>query len=233
MRRVSRDPSRGCFLFLRAGARGGRVGAGLVAGAGRRGGGDGHLEAPSGPCWAQTVGAPSRGRQVLRELGLSGLPGSSPSPLPRPGVSLAARAGGAPRQRPGRATWPCEGRRFLRPTCHPLPFPSLFGARTSERAKYSGCLFSSILRLLSPSVVVPAPVSSSAPAAAAAAPLAPALGKDVERVTALPPESSFFSGEGKVVDEDRTWWGLSGELKFLDFAPGRDVERNTGSLRPR
>lgn len=54
-------------------------------------------------------------------------------------------------------------------------------------------------------------------------------------VTALPPESAlFFSGEKEKVVVMRTGLGGTkwGTQVLGDFAPGRDVERNTGSLRP-
>lgn len=199
---------------LRAGARGGRGELGLVAGAGRRGGGDGSSGSPERPLLGSDGRSPSPcGRQVLRELGPSGRPrGPAQSPSAPPGGSApAARpTRGAPRQRPGRATWPCEGRRPGPPAtrCPSRDFLELAPARG---AKYSGCLSSlfhsppSIVPQRGgpgPGVVVGARRRRSGPAGA----------EFCRRgaVTALPPESAlFFSGEKEKVVVMRT--GLGGD----------------------
>lgn len=78
--------------------------------------------------------ASPRGRQVVRRLGRGGRQqGPSPRPSAPPGgQSPAARpTRGAPRQRPERPTWPCEGRRRGPPATR-LAFMRLFGAPSRE-----------------------------------------------------------------------------------------------------
>ena len=94
------------------------------------------------------------------------------------------------------------------PTCHPLPFPRLFGAPTSERGQVQWLpLFSlPFPSVVSPSVVVPAPASSSALAAAtAAAPPAPSFA-DVELSLPFLLKVPFSLAERRKSsrDEDRT-----------------------------
>ncbi|XP_043336517.1 uncharacterized protein C11orf96-like [Cervus elaphus] len=213
------EPSGLWFKSSRAGVRGGRGELGLVVGAGWRGGGGGSSGSPERPLLGSDVRSLSlRGRQVLGELGPSGRPrGLAQSPSAPPG-GLRSRG---PAYARGPAAAAGAGDVALRgaaagPTCHPLPFPRLFGAPTSERGQVQRLPLFSLplpsLGLLSPSVVVPAPASSSAPAAAAASPPAPPGAEFCRRgaVTALPSESAlFFSGEKKKVVVMRT--GLSGD----------------------
>lgn len=204
MPRVSRDPSRGCFLFPQSRCPWGLGELGLVAGAGRRGGGRGGSSgSPERPLLGSDVRSPSpRGRQVLRELGRSGRPrGPAQSPSAPPGgcAPAAQPTRGAPRQRPGRATWPCEGRRPGPPATR-CPSRDFLEPPLARGAKYSGCL-SSLFH--SPPSIVPqrgGPGPGVVLRARRRHRSGPAGAEFCRRgaVTALPPESAlFFSGEKK------------------------------------
>lgn len=146
MRRVSRDPrAAAASSSLRAGARGGRGELAVVAGA-RRGSGWVGWTHPAATLGLRRPEPLALRAPTYERTGPQWAPaGSGPEPL-SPARGPLCRG---PAYARGRAAAAGAGDVALRgavagPTCHPLPFPRLFGAPTRERGPVQRLLLFSL-----------------------------------------------------------------------------------------